>query len=50
MVASKLFTRFSNWVAQIAGRPIALGYCLAVILAWVLGGPLFGSRTPGNSS
>ena len=42
MTTSKLFTRFSNWVAQVTGRPVTFGICLVVILAWALSGPFFG--------
>lgn len=42
MWASKLFTTFSNWVAQVTGRPITFGVCLAVILLWAMSGPFFG--------
>jgi low affinity Fe/Cu permease len=42
MSTSKLFTDFSNWVAQISGRPVTFGICLAVILLWALSGPVFG--------
>ncbi len=42
MSISKLFTDFSNWVAQVTGRPITFGVCLAVILVWAFSGPFFG--------
>jgi low affinity Fe/Cu permease len=42
MLTSRLFTSFSNWVAQVAGRPVTFGICLVVILVWALSGPLFG--------
>jgi len=42
MLTSRLFTNFSNWVAQVAGRPITFGGSLLIILAWALSGPLFG--------
>jgi low affinity Fe/Cu permease len=42
MTTSKLFTRFSNWVAQVTGRPATFGLCLVVILLWAATGPLFG--------
>jgi low affinity Fe/Cu permease len=42
MLATKLFTEFSNWVAQVSGRPVTFGISLVVILLWALSGPLFG--------
>ena len=42
MQTSRWFTNFSNWVAQVTGRPITFAVCLLVILAWALSGPLFG--------
>jgi low affinity Fe/Cu permease len=42
MLATKLFTEFSNWVAQVSGRPVTFAICLVVILLWALSGPLFG--------
>jgi low affinity Fe/Cu permease len=42
MLTSRLLTSFSNWVAQVAGRPITFGICLVVILVWALSGLLFG--------
>jgi low affinity Fe/Cu permease len=38
---SKLFTSFSNWVAQASGRPITFFLSLVVIFVWALSGPLF---------
>ncbi|EIM29649.1 low affinity iron permease family protein [Microvirga lotononidis] len=42
MLTSRLFTSFSNWVAQVAGRPMTFGVSLLIILVWALSGPLFG--------
>lgn len=39
---SRLFASFSNWVAQVSGRPMTFSVCLAVILLWALSGPIFG--------
>jgi low affinity Fe/Cu permease len=30
MLTSRSFTSFSNWVAQVAGRPVTFGICLVV--------------------
>lgn len=42
MSMSKLFTDFSNWVAQVSGRPITFALALGVIAVWALTGPVFG--------
>jgi len=39
---SKLFTRFANRVARLAGRPSTFVTCCAVIVAWAACGPFFG--------
>ncbi len=39
---SKYFTSFSNWVAQVSGRPTTFALSLCIILLWALSGPLFG--------
>lgn len=36
------FARFAKWTARATGRPSAFGVAVAVILGWVLTGPLFG--------
>ena len=36
------FTRFAKVTSRAAGRPIAFGLAVAVVLAWVVTGPLFG--------
>lgn len=38
---ARLFTDFSNWVAQASGRPMTFALSLVVILAWALSGPVF---------
>jgi len=40
--ASRIFTSFSNWVAQVTGRPTTFALCLVIILAWAFSGPFFG--------
>ncbi|WP_243368448.1 low affinity iron permease family protein [Microvirga solisilvae] len=40
-MVSKLFTGFSNWVAQASGRPMTFALSLIVILVWALTGPIF---------
>ncbi len=39
---SKLFTKFANGVAAIAGSPYAFMVCAGYVVAWALTGPLFG--------
>ncbi|AWM86890.1 low affinity iron permease family protein [Microvirga sp. 17 mud 1-3] len=41
MSVSKVFTDMSNWVAQVSGRPLTFGVCLAIIAIWALSGPVF---------
>jgi low affinity Fe/Cu permease len=41
MSVSRLFASFSNWVAQVTGRPSAFASCLFVILLWAVTGPFF---------
>jgi len=36
------FTRFAKETSRATGRPIAFGLAVAVVLAWVVTGPLFG--------
>jgi low affinity Fe/Cu permease len=36
------FTRFANRTARVTGRPLAFGIALAIVLAWIVSGPLFG--------
>ena len=39
---SKLFTKFANAVAAVAGSPFAFMICAGYIIVWALTGPLFG--------
>lgn len=36
------FTHFAKWTARAAGRPGAFGLAAAVILVWLITGPIFG--------
>ena len=36
------FTRFAKWTARVSGRPVTFMLAVAVILAWVITGPIFG--------
>jgi low affinity Fe/Cu permease len=36
------FNRFAKWTARISGKPAAFGLAAAIIVAWILSGPLFG--------
>jgi len=36
------FNRLAKWTARASGRPSAFGVAVAVILVWILTGPLFG--------
>lgn len=38
----RLFTRFANWAAAIAGHRLAFVTALTLILAWAISGPIFG--------
>ncbi|MBI3896963.1 MAG: low affinity iron permease family protein [Gammaproteobacteria bacterium] len=42
MKSKSWFTRFAKWTAHAAGRPAAFGIAVAVIMTWVISGPLFG--------
>jgi low affinity Fe/Cu permease len=35
------FDRFSKWIAQFAGHPVAFAAAVALIGLWLIGGPLF---------
>ena len=37
-----LFDRFSKWIAQFAGHPVAFAAAFALIVLWLVSGPLFG--------
>lgn len=41
MPASNLFIRISNWVSRRTGHPLAFILACAVILAWIITGPIF---------
>ena len=41
-MVSRVFTSFSNWVAQVTGRPMTFVVSALVIIVWALTGPLFG--------
>jgi len=36
------FTRFAKWASRFTGRPISFNLALAVIVAWLVTGPIFG--------
>jgi low affinity Fe/Cu permease len=36
------FTRFAKWTAKVSGRPVTFIIAVAIILAWVITGPIFG--------
>lgn len=37
-----MFTRFAKATSRTTGRPLAFGLAAAVVLAWIVTGPLFG--------
>lgn len=37
-----LFTRFAQWTARAAGRPVTFSFALVIILVWAVSGPMFG--------
>jgi low affinity Fe/Cu permease len=39
---SKLFTKFANSVAELAGNPITFIICAGYVIVWALTGPMFG--------
>ena len=39
---SSTFTRLAQWCATMAGRPIAFSIAFAMIVLWLLTGPVFG--------
>lgn len=41
MPSSNFFTKISNWVSRRAGHPLAFILACAVILAWIITGPIF---------
>jgi low affinity Fe/Cu permease len=36
------FTQFAKTASRAAGRPLAFGVAVAIVLAWIVSGPLFG--------
>lgn len=38
----KLFVRFANLTARVAGKPWTFIACVAVVLVWAISGPIFG--------
>lgn len=38
----KLFVRFANRTAKVAGNPWTFGACLLIVLIWAASGPVFG--------
>ena len=36
------FTRFAKWISHMAGRPLAFGLAVGLLVAWLLTGPLLG--------
>ena len=38
----KLFVKFANWVARMAGKPWTFAACLAIVILWAASGPVFG--------
>jgi low affinity Fe/Cu permease len=36
------FDRFSRWIAQFAGHPVAFAAAVALIGVWLISGPIFG--------
>ena len=39
---SSNFTRFAKWCSMMTGRPIALSTAFAIIVLWLITGPIFG--------
>jgi len=42
MAGSTGFTRFAKWASRFTGRPISFNLAVAVVVTWLLTGPLFG--------
>jgi low affinity Fe/Cu permease len=36
------FGRLATWASRLAGRPVAFGAAVAVVVAWLVTGPMFG--------
>ncbi len=41
MTANRMFTRFANATARLAGKPMSFVLCCAIIAIWAITGPLF---------
>ena len=41
MARQRWFTRLAKWAARFTGRPMSFAIAFAVVLAWLLSGPLF---------
>jgi low affinity Fe/Cu permease len=39
---TSFFTRFAQWTARSAGRPITFALALTVVVVWAVSGPVFG--------
>ena len=39
---TSFFTRFARWVSHATGSPLAFAMAVAVVVLWVVSGPLFG--------
>ncbi len=42
MYRTSPFSRFANWTARASGHPVAFAMAAAVIVAWLISGPVFG--------
>ena len=42
MAGNTGFTRFAKWASRFTGRPISFNLAVAVVLVWLISGPLFG--------
>jgi len=40
--STSFFTRFARWVSHATGSPLAFAMAFAVVVLWVVSGPLFG--------
>jgi low affinity Fe/Cu permease len=40
--STTLFSRLAKWISRATGRPSSFALAVAVILAWIVTGPLFG--------
>ncbi|HEY6917874.1 MAG TPA: low affinity iron permease family protein [Tabrizicola sp.] len=39
---SSVYTRAARWIAQLSGRPITFLLAVALIIVWLISGPIFG--------